>query len=57
MDIFLLLFGCVLTVLCIAFELYFIYAVIISKNCKYPPAFPSFENIKKIAAQYGVEVE
>ena len=49
MDIFLLLFGCVLTVLCIAFELYFIYAVIISKNCKYPPAFPSFGNMKKIA--------
>ena len=49
MDIFLLLFGCVLTVRCIAFELYFIYAVIISKNCKYPPAFPSFGNMKKIA--------
>ena len=56
MDIFLLLFGCVLTVLCIVFELYFIYAVIISKNCKYPPAFPSFGNMKKIALSKAEKV-
>ena len=49
MDIFLLLFGCVLVVLCLAFELYFLYAIFISKNCKYPPAFPSFGKMKKIA--------
>ncbi len=49
MDIFLLLFGCVLVVACIGFELYFLYALFISKNCKYPPAFPSFGNMKKIA--------
>lgn len=49
MDIFLLLLGCLLTILCLAFELYFIYAVFISKNCKYPPAFPSFGKMKKIA--------
>lgn len=49
MDIFLLLFGCVLVVVCIGFELYFLYAIFISKNCKYPPAFPSFGNMKKIA--------
>lgn len=49
MDIFLLLFGCLLTVFCLAFELYFLYAIFISKNCKYPPAFPSFGNMKKIA--------
>ncbi len=49
MDILLLLFGCVLVVVCIGFELYFLYAILISKNCKYPPAFPSFGNMKKIA--------
>lgn len=49
MDIFLLLLGCILVVLCIAFELYFLYALFISKNCKYPPAFPSFGKMKKIA--------
>ena len=49
MDIFLLLLGCVLVVLCIGLELYFLYAMFISKNCKYPPAFPSFGNMKKIA--------
>lgn len=49
MDIFLLLLGCVLVVLCIGLELYFLYALLISKNCKYPPAFPSFGKMKKIA--------
>lgn len=56
MDIFLLLFGCVLVVLCIAFELYFLYALFISKNCKYPPAFPSFGKMKQIALSEAEEI-
>lgn len=51
MDIVFLLFALLLCVGCIVFELYFLYAVIISKNCKYPPAFPSFGNMKKITLQ------
>ena len=49
MDILVLLFGCLLILACIGFELYFLYALLISKNCKYPPAFPSFGKMKKIA--------
>lgn len=51
MELVLLLFALLLSVVCIAFELYFLYAVIISKNCKYPPAFPSFGNMKKLSLQ------
>lgn len=48
MDLVIILFALLLAVACIVYELYFIYALIISKNCKYPPAFPSFGNMKKI---------
>lgn len=56
MDLVFLFFGLLLAVGCIAFELYFLYAVIISKNCKYPPAFPSFGKMKKLTLQEARKV-
>ena len=48
MDLIVILLALLLAIATIVYELYFIYALIISKNCKYPPAFPSFGNMKKI---------
>lgn len=56
MELLILFGGLLLAFACIAFELYFIYAVIISKNCKYPPAFPSFGNMKKLSLEEARKV-
>ncbi len=56
MDLVFLFLALLLGIGCIAFELYFLYAVIISKNCKYPPAFPSFGNMKKLTLQEARKV-
>lgn len=49
LETIVILFGLFLMLLTIALEIYFIYAIVISKNCKYPPAFPSFGNMKKLS--------
>lgn len=49
MDILLLLFAFLLLIFGIFFGIYFFYAVFLSKNFQYPPAFPSFGNMRKQA--------
>ena len=49
MDIFLLLFAFLLLIFGMLFGIYFFYAVFLSKNFQYPPAFPSFGNMRKQA--------
>ena len=56
MDIFCLLLAFVLLVFCLAFELYFLYAVLLSRRFKYPPAFPSFGKMKKVALSEAEKV-
>lgn len=55
-DVLLVLSALVLMFVTIGLELYFIYAIVISKNCKYPPAFPSFGNMKKLSLAEAREV-
>lgn len=56
LDFLLLFIGYALAIFCIAFQLYLLYAIIISKNCKYPPAVPSFGNMKKIAIREAEKI-
>lgn len=50
------LIGFALIAACLLFEIYFLYAVIISKNCKYPPFVPSFGGMKKVALSKSREL-
>lgn len=56
MELLILFLGLVLAFVCIAYEIYFIYAVVISRNCKYPPAFPSFGNMKRLCLEEARKV-